>query len=383
MKSKIYTLFIFCLILAENIVAQNDTLVKNSPFSFETSYLGDVVNNLSGGIKKGSCYLGMANMKITFDFEKAQLWKGGQLFINAANTHGNTPSADLVGDFQTFSNIETDNLTYLHELWYKQNVGKASFVIGLQDLAVEFLSSENAALFLNSSFGVHSTIAHNLPVPIFPLTSLGAQFHYSFSDKIIAKIAVFDGLPDNFDVNPHNTIWKLQKNDGYFSFSEISYQNASEKLSGTYKIGGYYHNPHKVETELESEKIIEEHAENYGFYATIDQTILNTSNGKQLSIFSQASISPKTLNENWYYLGFGLNYKGLLSKRTDDILGFAVAHTGLKNRRAETAFELTYKVQIGENIFIQPDFQYIINPSGTDEKLKNAFVANLRFGINF
>jgi hypothetical protein len=47
-----------------------------------------------------------------------------------------------------------------------------------------------------------------LPVPIFPLTSIGMQFHYLFSEKIIAKFALFDGLPDEFDKNPSGTTEK-------------------------------------------------------------------------------------------------------------------------------------------------------------------------------
>ena len=58
------------------------------PLIFETSYVGDNVNNFSGGIKTGSRYLGMANIRLGFDMEKAGLWKGGLFYINAANTHG-------------------------------------------------------------------------------------------------------------------------------------------------------------------------------------------------------------------------------------------------------------------------------------------------------
>ena len=42
---------------------------------------------------------------IGFDTEKANFWKGGELFINAANTHGGEPSASFIGDYQVASNI--------------------------------------------------------------------------------------------------------------------------------------------------------------------------------------------------------------------------------------------------------------------------------------
>ena len=171
MRTKITLLFSFLLLSISFIHSQADT-INQKPFTYKTSYIGDVVQNFKGGIKKGGTYLGMANIKIHFHTNKCNLWDGGDFFINAANLHGSEPTSNLTGNYQVTSNIEAGELTYLHELWYKQNFGKATLILGLQDVAVEFLSSENAGLFLNSSFGVPSTIATNIPVPIFPLTAL-------------------------------------------------------------------------------------------------------------------------------------------------------------------------------------------------------------------
>src|ERR1035437_3452005 len=90
---------------------------KGDFLEFGFSYIGDNLNNLSGGVKTGSCYLGMASIKISFDTEKAGLWKGGHFCINAANTHGSSPSDALVGDFQVVSNIQAGNHTFIQELW--------------------------------------------------------------------------------------------------------------------------------------------------------------------------------------------------------------------------------------------------------------------------
>ena len=359
--------------------------VKENPFSFEASYIGDAVYNFAGGINTGSTYLGMANILIGFDAEKAGFWKGGELFLNAANTHGGEPSATLIGDYQIASNIEAGDLTYLHELWFKQTVGKVSILFGLQDLAVEYLSSETACLFLNSSCGVHSTIATNLSVPIFPLTALGAQLHYNFTDNFTFKVAAFDGVPEDFSTNSYNLNWELSKNEGYISFYELRFNNSSESTPGVYKLGAYYHNSHIITShDEEGIPISEKHPENYGMYLVIDQSILKNQSGQELSFFTQTSISPKNNNENWYYLGVGLNYKGLFANRTEDILGFACAHSGINNEiGSETTFELTYKAQLGENFFIQPNLQYIINPAGTDEILENSMIGIVRFGLNF
>lgn len=380
---------IVCAIVCTQVFtlqAQDDrAAVKENPFSFEASYTGDAVRNFSGGIKTGNTYLGMASITIGFDTEKAHLWKGGEVFLHAANTHGGEPSATLIGDYQVASNIEAGALTYLQEGWFKQTLGKASFVVGLQDLCVEFVSSENAGLYLNSSFGVHSTIASNLSVPIFPLTALGAQFQYQFSHTFTFKLAAFDGIPDDFSTNKHNLNWKLSNDEGYLSFYEFSVHNPFVNNSGTYKLGGYYHNAHTNRFHDEGGLLVTENKPaNYGMYAVIDQVIFNSPAGQSLSFFTQASISPKSSNENWYYLGAGANYKGLFAQRPEDMLGLACAHSGIDNPiGSETTMELTYKAQLAGNFFIQPDVQYIINPAGTNESVKNSITGILRFGLNF
>lgn len=374
--------FICCLAITQITSAQTDSINKSFPVKYEITYAADLVNNISGGIKKGSAYLGMANLKLRFNTQNAGLWKGGELFVNAANTHGATPSTDLIGDFQTASNLEAGNITYLHELHYRQSLGKFTTIIGLHDLCTDFVSSEHAAMYINSSFGVPSTIASNLPTPIFPLTAIGMQLHYNFSEKITAKFAIFDGLPDDFDINPHNLKWRLRKEDGYLTFSELNLSNIFNGQHSFYKIGYYYHNGHNIKTDDDKTLII---PANYGFYLIADQQIYEKSNDRKLAAFSQLSISPSSINGNWYYIGLGINYHGLIKKRNNDVLGFALAHSGCKNKlhKHESAFSLTYKAEFANHFFIQPDIQYIINPSGTDTYINHAFLINLRLGLNF
>jgi len=374
----------FFLFLSSSIVAQKKSVVHQSPFDFEASYVGDALANFSGGIQKGATYLGLANLKLSFDTEKAGFWKGGLFYIDAANTHGGTPSEKLIGDFQIASNIEAGNLTYVHELWFSQDFGKLSTIFGVQDLNVQFASSELAGNFLNSSFGVHSTISNNIPSPIFPLTALGWQFQYEFSDQLNGKIAIFDGLPEGYKHKTHNLSWKLDPNEGYLLISEFSFKNSSlDNRLGTYKIGAYYHNHYDLKNT--SDSISAKNHENYGAYLVADQVVYNDSEGRELSFFAQASMSPKSKNTNSNYLGLGLNYKGLFKYRTEDILGLAMAHAGFKNSvfSNETTLEVTYKTQLTEHLFVQPDIQFVIHPAGTDKKLKNSLVGIVRFGLNF
>ncbi len=378
MKSK-FTLFFLIftstvlLFTPFGLQSQTDSLSNQRAFHWNVLYTGDLVSNFDGGIKTGTMYLGLANLKFGLDFEKAGWWNGGKLSVNMANTHGGQPSLALVGDFQGVSNIEAGNLTFLFELWYKQRFGSVIFTLGLQDLNVTFATTENGALFNNSSFGIQSSIADNIPTPIFPLTGLGAMIEWEINKDFSVHTALFDGTPDDFENNPYNINWKLSNDDGYLTVCEIQiHKSLIKDLPGTYKIGGYFHE-HNDNTVMEQE--------NGGVYFIADQTICSQGNSN-LSLFSQIGFSPKSKNNHNHYYSLGLNCTGIFG-RLNDIAGLAVAYAGIDNNAvgSETAVELTYQLQLNKYIYLRPDIQYIINPAGTDLKLKNALVGFLRIGI--
>lgn len=345
---------------------------KPCPFSFSASYIGDVVSNFSGGIKRGTTYLGLAGIAAEFDPAAAGWWKGGLAHMNACNTHGGMPTNDYVGDFQWVSNIEAGNLTFMYELWYKQSWGKVDIKAGLQDLNMDYAVSENGLLYNNSSFGIHSSISENITSPIFPLTALGLNVKWNISEAFAWQTAVFDGTPDDAGSNPYNIHWKLNKHQGCFVVTELQWNKSLIKnATGAYKLGLYYHE------HCDSASV---HHFNRGAYAVIDQSIT-----PQLSMFAQVGISPKKINLHNHYYGLGLNYKGLLRNRADDVCGLAVAHAQIDGNDigSETTFELIYDFQLNKYIHIKPDLQYVINPAGTDRRLENALVGMMRFQLEF
>lgn len=353
--------------------------LKISPFELSASYKGDFISNFRGGIKTGTTYLGLADLFIRFSTENARLWKGGELLIHGANTHGDEPSANLIGDFQVVSNIEAGNHSFLYELWYRQQFSKASATIGLQDLNAEFAVSEVGSNFINSSFGIHPIISDNVLAPIFPITSLGATFCWNASSSFNLKTAVYSGCPIDFDKNPYNIKWKTNYLDGllYIAEGEIMWKsNAS--LDQTLKVGMFYHQ--HCDEEEETNAATETH--DYGLYFVGDHHLWSKEQ-HALNMFYQIGVSPK--NENYCYLGAGCSYTGLLSKKGKDMLGLAVA-CGMLNKtkvQNETAVELTYKVNVTDQIFLQPEMQYVVHPGGTDSQLKNATVGLIRLGLEF
>ncbi|NLU38930.1 MAG: carbohydrate porin [Bacteroidales bacterium] len=368
--------------IASNSVTSTSVEIEG-PLELEATYIGDIYNNFSGGLKTGGGFLGMANLKIGFDTEKANWWKGGRFFVNGASTHGKSPTENYTGDFQVVSNIDAGNLIYLHELWFKQSINRLEFTVGLQDMNATFVASDNGSYYLNSSFGVPPVISGNIPVPIFPLTGLGLSAIWNINDNVSWLAAMFDGSPTDFENNPYNLYWDWDEDDGLFIISEFDYTRTINEFSGTYKGGFYYHTGGFEDDELglKSQTI----DRNFGFYFIGDQTIWRLNENKKIDLFTQLAWSPGSINSHNFYAGGGFNFHGLLEGDHENTLGVAVAHAGFHRsfQKHETVIETFFKYQLNNYISLQPDFQLIINPASAEEKLNNALIGFIRVGIQF
>lgn len=375
-------LFMILLLITANGFSETADSIKSSAWQLNATYKGDLVSNFNGGIATGTTYLGLADLFLHFDTEKAGLWKGGEFLIHGSNSHGGEPSTTLVGDFQGISNIEAGNHTFLYELLYKQTFTNFTATVGLQDLNVEFANSEVSSLFLNSSFGIHSVIADNISAPIFPITKPGITFSWDVSKKLRLKTAAYKGCPIDFDSNPYNLKWNLNYEKGFLwiTESQFSWKGDQEK-NNILKVGVFYHQ-HCIESDdfdFESE---EQLTHDYGVYLVGDHQVFSDINkNRELRIFYQLGVSPR--NDNFAYVGAGCAYSGLLNSKGTDVLGLAFANGRMSNDCGpdETTFELSYKVQLTSQIYLQPDLQYVVNPGGTDIHLKNATVGLIRLGL--
>lgn len=384
MKPPVIASIIICCLFPQRLRSQEEGGVKDPILNFSASYIGDVVTNFSGGIKNGIRYLGLANFRIGINTSSLGLWKGGEFFINGSNAHGGDPSADLIGDFHIVSNIETNDLTYLHELWYRQTFGNFEIYIGLQDLNSEFVSTKYGSIFLNSTFGTPSTVASNVPSPVFPLTAIGASFKVNIAGNNSIKLAFFDGMSTSFTDNPHNLRWEIDKQEGIFAITEFARSGNLRGFEGSYKGGIYYHS-RRPEAQVES-TTANAYNYNYGIYLIADQKVWRDIAGTgDLGVFGQFAVSPERINSHHLYFGTGLAFTGLFPGRPDDVFGLAYNRTliAAPSTGDESLIEISYQTKILDNMFIQSDFQYVMNPVGTEYDLKNAFAGLLRFGLIF
>lgn len=345
------------------------------------AWKGDMAHSLSGGLRQGSVFLGMATFSVGLDTESAGLWKNGLFAASAARTLGAMPSAELFGDAQVTSNIEAGNHTFLMELWIRQRFGSAEITAGLQDMNAIFAISESGGLFLNSSFGIMPVITGNIPAPVFPLTSPGVTVVAEMGSYGSFAAALFDGRPVPFEDNPFNTRWKFASGDGVLAIAEYSHQTGTGGLPGKYKAGLFSHN-HLIGEFLGHEMPDSLCGPTIGWYLLADQTFWQAENRKA-AFFLQAGYTPSRESYIDLTAAFGINITGLIRDRMKDVAGLAFTAGRFNGGGgSETAIEITYRIHFSENIFLQPDLQYIINPSGRSSGIPHCLAGFLRLGVS-
>jgi Carbohydrate-selective porin len=335
---------------------------QEEKLEFNASYTGDYLYNMTGGIKTGGMFMSYAKLGMNFGTEPIGLWKGGNFCIGGGYSTGSSASEKLIGDFQVADNIEAGTHSFLEYLWYEQHFESVFVRFGLQDLNENFAVCGPAGKYINSSFGIHPVMSSNICAPIFPITGLGAEIHWRINPKWHVQAAVYDGNLTDFDENPHNTNWSFNRNEGCLIISEVQYS----LVNGSYRLGAFYHTGENKS----------------GVYTSVEQNIWQNEQHR-VSGFIQSSLTLKEKhNNNYFHLGGGVNMSGVFSKQGNDAMGIAFSTVFLDDKHnSETVLEWFYKYKAANHLTIQPDLQYIINPSGTEDILPNAFVGIIRIAV--
>ena len=133
--------------------------------------------------------------------------------------------------------------------------------------------------------------------------------------------------------------------------------------------------------------------DNGGIYLIGERTLHDNGCGRVVGAFFQTGLARADRNQIHQYIGVGFNVLGLFSFRPDDTFGLAVAHArngsdfreqpgNAQTERHETAIEITYRAQMPRGVVVQPNMQYVINPS-MNPNIDNANVVGVRVEFPF
>ncbi|MDX8401930.1 MAG: carbohydrate porin [Mariprofundaceae bacterium] len=344
--------------------------LENRGLTLELAYVGEFVRNAKAiNGRKDTIYQDNLDIGLEFDTEAAGLWRGGLFHVHGLRNHGSDPTAVLLGDLQTASNIEAPDQSILYEAWFEQRIGMFSVLIGLHDLNSEFYVSDYAGLFLNSSFGIGPEITANVPVSIFPKPGPGVRMRLEHEGMGYLAVARYDGDPE---------ARKVKRSNGKFEIGEFGL-TAVDGFVG--KLGWWRHTAPKSFNNKTFAK------GTWGAYFIGDLRMFEWDEGAA-GLFLQIGRAQADRNDVAGYFGLGLHLQGVIPGRDADELGLAMARATLSgqstmvaNPDAETAVELTWRAELADGLAVQPSWQWITRPGG-DRNAPSIQVGMLRFEID-
>lgn len=348
-------------------------------------YTADILTVVSGGLSAGTEYLD--NLDLELDVDIAETWNvgTGRFFIHGLYNNGTSFSEDRVGDLQVVSNIDAAEAWRLFEFWYEFGGANWSIKSGLYDLNSEFDVNQTGGIFLNSSHGIGAEFGQtgqNGP-SIFPVSSFSVRAATSFGSST-ARIAVLDGVAGDPSDSSSNKI-DLSNEDGALTVAEIDipYGESARLWLGYWRYSAEF-----------------EEVDGSGFGRGNDGWYLGNESEFQLGSraarwFVRFGQADERFNVLSGYIGLGTVIVGPIKARPADKLGIAVASAraggsyrdyigqmGSRPSGRETSLELTYQVRVNEHFLIQPDIQYVRNPS-VSRTPDDAWVAGCRFQLRY
>lgn len=401
------------------------------------SEVAEVLENTSGGQKRGAVFSGRAEVDVDLDLEKLLGWKGATVHANGFQIHGHGLTADkLGGNLLDPSNIEANRATRLFDAYLEQSLFDGALSVRIGQIAAddEFLTSDYAGALINGTFGWAGIVAADLPNggPAYPLATPGVRVKWTPSESFYWQTAVANGDPagscagdrDAQACNGDGLTFSTHKD--VFVISEVGYTVAGDEdaLAATYKLGGWYHTGKFDDLRYDANGGYaavtgddpRRKSGSYGFYAAVDQMLWRETGTKDqgLGAFFRIGAAPGDRNPVPFYFDAGVNYIGPFDGRDGDILAVGFAYAKISDRARhydkdynatnpsatrpvrdyEAAVELSYSYVAAPWWTIQPDLQYIVHPGGYSadpdadaalpaRAMKNAFVLGVRTAIQF
>ncbi|MDB5510673.1 MAG: Carbohydrate-selective porin OprB [Enterovirga sp.] len=406
--------------------------------TYNLVYIGETLGNVSGGMRRGAVYQGRLDLQLDANLDRLVGWQGATFHTNAYVIHGGALSRSYLGNLFVSSGIEARPSERLFELWLDQELFNRKVSIRAGQLAAdtEFLVSETAGLFVNATFGWPTITAANLPSggPAYPLAAPGIRLKLAPTEDLTLRFGLFDGDPagpqtrfnDPDPLQRNKTGTNFRTRDPAFAITEAAYAYRlgpeASALPGTAKLGYWRHFGRFDDQRLDESGLSLADAAasgtprrlrgNDGIYGILDQAIYRVpgSDDQGVSVFARLSASPSDRNLVDVYADGGIALKGMIPGRSKDTVGLGLAYGRISGRAAaldrdqeilagspipvrtsEAMLEITYQAEIVPGFTLQPDFQYILRPSGKvanprdpdGRRIGDAAVLGLRAAVRY
>jgi porin len=356
-------------------------------------YSTDLQGNPVGGQRQGAAYAGALEAGVSVDLKTLLGFHGLTFQVSGVWSTGSDLSDDIGSIFPVAELFAGDRLR-LYTLFLEQThlSKRLSIKAGRFATTDDFLTLPLAGLFVNSALD-HSVYAAEVNVPgvtAWPVATWGGRVRVRPVEPLEVSVGAFYSDPALDQDTTNGTQFAISTKAGYFIVGEVGYRLHHEKtargLRGHYRVGAYYDS--NLYTPFPDPA--RRRRGNYGVYALGEQMILREGGPESdqgLSVFAALTAAPdQSINTLPWFGAAGLIYRGLLPGREGDTSGLALFYGGfsrhLPGQTYEMVLEWTYAIALTPWLTVQPDIQYIINPSGRST-IKDALVVGAQLIIQF
>lgn len=368
--------------------------LNDKGLSLAGEYIYEYTNVLDGGINRGGSDRSLFVFDAEFDLETIFGFKGATIFAQYLHVTAENGGTQDTGDIQAYSNIESErSMDVLYELWYEQVFadGKYRFKVGKVDANTEFNFVDAAGGFANSSAGFSPTV---FALPTYPnpamSVNLFAELYENEGNVFSLAYGFYDGSSAVDEVatgrRGPSTFTSDDRSNDYFHIlqAEQAWERFGSLGEGRLTVGGWYHSGSFEKFSGGSD------SGTHGLFLTAEQRITQRSGGSDggIFVFGQYGSADEDVSDVAQHVAAGLVTEGTFASRESDSAGVYVTYVDLSDDTAagyaknECAIDAYYTFQINDHFAIQPELQYIINPSGSND-VSNALVGGVRFSASF
>ncbi|MFC1643762.1 carbohydrate porin [Candidatus Omnitrophota bacterium] len=395
-----------------------------SGITVASTYVCDVLGNVSGGKDKGVRYDHSMGLDINMDLEEMADMEGLQFHVSGLYRAGRNLSTDVIGNKFTTSSIFGHEQFRFYSLYLEQSLfeDKLNIRAGRMGAADDFTQSDIYWLYVNNAIdGCPISIPLNFAYPVYPTATWGIRSKVHLTDTFYATTGIYDADPAVGRDEYYGLDFSLRLSQGILAMQEFAFTPNTEKgatgMPGHYKVGGFVlsgrfddlYSDASGAAYVLSGNAPRKHKANYGLYFHADQMLYREKPASEeevpsdqgLSAFGVVTLAPSNTNMFPFFFDGGVFYKGLIPGRDEDVTAFGIAYgrwsqdityreqtnndvlgLSVDPPKYELMLEFTNKIQITEWMFLQPDMQLIFHPGGTS-KIPTAYVIGSRFGVSF
>jgi porin len=368
---------------------------------FDFDDIGDFLTDVSGSQTHHATYFGRFRAGVDLDLKKL-VDVDAEFYATGIYQYGRNLSGDYLHTNTLTSSIAGVESERIDQLWYKQYLFDHKFAITVGQVAAvnEFGATDFFDILFNDELGYAPNALFSTRQPFSPAGKPGIilwQDLSAITPGLYVKAGAFTAYDNPYRPDSNGIYYYDDFEHGISESAEIGYKEQKTVYDGVYKVG-----VNGAQARFTNPATGQVYREDFNAYGIAEKTVYRPmgTDGKVdpkkgLDLLLEFVGEPGDRNSLQYEVTAGGRYTGLIPGRDTDKVGFGVIYSdnsdaasmasqvgGGPSLGGETTLELDYQFNPAPWLSVQPDVQYIIDPSGISGR-EDIAVLGLRTIVRF